>query len=368
MKKILLLVAVCALVATAVPAGAQDAGPGPGYFATDNIEWVTTIPLETDSPGARVLGKYLYITTSRGLSIYDLSNPEAPTQVGLLPMPQIPQFGEEDVDTNGKILLIETLGTLNVIDVEDKTNPVVIGTVESDEHTVSCVLNCRWAYGSSGTIYDLRKPTQPKVAGNWGKGKPAQSAHDVTEIAPGFVMTSSTPLMLLDIRKNPAKPKQIASGPSPDGRYMHSNLWPRRMKDRFLLAGSEGTGNCDQNQGATFMTYRTRNWKKTKTFSMIDEYGLKNGLPTDGDSVYNSFCAHWFEVHPSFRNGGLVAMAWYEHGTRFLKVNGKGKISSAGYFLPLGGATSGAYWITNRILYAVDYQRGIDILRYTGKL
>ena len=34
----------------------------------------------------------------------------------------------------------------------------------------------------------------------------------------------------------------------------------------------------------------------------------------------------------------------------------------------VGGATSGAYWITNRILYAVDYQRGIDILRYTGKL
>jgi hypothetical protein len=60
-------------------------------------------------------------------------------------------------------------------------------------------------------------------------------------------------------------------------------------------------------------------------------------------------------------------MAWYEHGTRFLKVNGKGKISSEGYFLPVGGATSAAYWINDKILYAVDYQRGIDILRWTGK-
>ena len=104
---------------------------------------------------------------------------------------------------------------------------------------MSCVLNCRWAYGSSGTIYDLRKPTQPKVAGDWGKGRPATGAHDVTEVKPGFVMTSSTPLMLLDARKNPAKPKLLAQGPSPDQRYMHSNLWPHQMEDKFLLVGSE---------------------------------------------------------------------------------------------------------------------------------
>ena len=367
MKKIIVLLAAFSLLTGLTTASAQEAGPGPGYFATDNVEWITNIPIETDSPGARLLGKYLYITTSRGLSIYDVSKPEAPTQAGFLLMPQTPQFGEEDVDTNGKILLIETLGTLNVIDVEDKTNPVVIGEVASSEHTVSCVLRCRWAYGSSGTIYDLRNPAKPKVAGEWGKGKPASSAHDVTEVKPGFIVTSSTPLMLLDARKNPAKPKLLASGPSPDSRYMHSNIWPHKMKDKFLLVGSEGTGNCDDDEGATFMTYDATKWRKTKTFRMIDDLGMSNGLPTDGNSLYNSFCAHWFETHPSFKNGGLVAMAWYEHGTRLLKVNGKGKISEAGYFLPLGGATSGAYWITDKILYAVDYQRGIDILRYTGK-
>jgi hypothetical protein len=367
MKRLCVLLAALSIFASVVPASAQEAGPGPGYFATDNVEWITNIPIETDSPGARILGKFMYITTSRGLAIYDLSDPEAPERVGFLLMPQEPQFGEEDVDTNGKILLIESLGTLRVIDVEDKSNPVVIGEVSSSEHTVSCVLNCRWAYGSSGTIYDLRKPTNPKVAGDWGKGHPAGSAHDVTEVKPGFVMTSSSPLMLLDARKDPAKPKLIAQGPAPDQRYMHSNLWPRQMKDRFLLVGSEGTGSCDQNQGATFMTYDTRNWKRTKTFRLIDELAMQNGLPTAGDSPYNSFCAHWFETQPGFKNGGLVAMAWYEHGTRFLKVNSKGKIAEAGYFLPLGGATSGAYWVTDKILYAVDYQRGIDILRYTGK-
>ncbi|HEX2062470.1 MAG TPA: hypothetical protein VHK90_17150, partial [Thermoanaerobaculia bacterium] len=224
MRKLACMLA-SALVAVAAPVAAQEAGPGAGYFATDNVEWVTNIPIETDSPGARIVGKYLYITTSRGLAIYDLSEPEAPERVGFLLMLQEPQFAEEDVDTNGKILLIESLGTLSVVDVEDKTNPVVIGEVDASEHTVTCVLGCRWAYGSSGTIYDLRNPRKPKVAGDWGKGHPAQSAHDVTEVKPGFVMTSSSPLMLLDARKNPAKPKLIAQGPAPDERYMHSNLW-----------------------------------------------------------------------------------------------------------------------------------------------
>lgn len=34
--------------------------------------------------------------------------------------------------------------------------------------------------------------------------------------------------------------------------------------------------------------------------------------------------------------------------------------------LPSAGSTSAAYWITRDIVYAVDYTRGIDILRYTG--
>jgi hypothetical protein len=59
-------------------------------------------------------------------------------------------------------------------------------------------------------------------------------------------------------------------------------------------------------------------------------------------------------------------MAWYEHGTRFLDVDSKGKIKEVGWFLPLGGSTSATYWINDEILYAVDYNRGIDILRYTG--
>jgi hypothetical protein len=371
MKKTLVSVAtVLALVAgPAAQAGIEtgSAGPGP-HFASENVEWVTNMPLAIDSSGANFVGNYMYITTSRDLTIYDISEPEAPQRLGFLPLPQQPYFAEEDVDTNGKILLVGTYpDDLYVIDVEDKSNPVVIGQVgAADQHTWTCVLDCTWAYGSEGLIADLRKPEAPKIVGNWTEGMPATSSHDVTEVAPGLIVTSSTPIMYLDARKNPAKPKIIGLGTPPDGQYMHGNVWPHEGKDKFLLAGSESSGpECED--GAYFMTYDASKIRKTGTFNLIDKHTVVNGNPTEGDAAADLYCGHWFDVHPSYRNGGLVAMAWYEHGTRFLKVDKKGKISEVAWFLPIGGSTSATYWINDEILYSVDYNRGIDILRYTGK-
>jgi hypothetical protein len=361
------LVAALVLALAGSPAGA---GPGPGYFASDNVEWITTMPIHTDSAGARIVGKHMYITTERDLTIYDLSKPAAPERVGYLPLvpPGQYYFPEEDVDTNGKILLAGNFDVLSVIDVEDKSNPEVISQLEgTDEHTISCVLDCKWAYGSEGVIVDLRKPNHPKVAGSWGKGMPAKSGHDVTEVAPGLVVTSTQPIMLLDARKDPAHPKLLAVGGNKDDRFIHGNLWPRGAKDRFLLAGGETFGpTCDESDGA-FMVWDATKWRKSHSFTMIDEYRVQNGLPTEGDAPANQFCTHWFDDHPDFSNGGIVAMAWYEHGTRFLKVQPDGGIKEAGYFLPVGGSTSAAYWVNDEIVYAVDYLRGLDILRFKQK-
>lgn len=30
--------------------------------------------------------------------------------------------------------------------------------------------------------------------------------------------------------------------------------------------------------------------------------------------------------------------------------------------------TSAAYWLTDRLVYSIDYERGIDILRFTGDI
>jgi hypothetical protein len=369
-KKLVLALLASSLVfagtATARPVEETLRGVGPGYFASDNIEYISSIPINLDSAGARKLGKYFYITTSNGLTIYDVSKPEAPQRLGFLPMPQQPYYAEEDVDTNGRILLISTFSTLYVVDVEDKTNPQVLSQLSgAAQHTWTCVLSCRWAYGSEGLIADLRDPTDPKKAGNWTEGLPVRGAHDVTEVKPGFIVASSNPIVYLDAR-TPDKPKLIGSGSTDDGRYMHGNLWPRGGKDKFLLVGAEKLGpQCKEGDGSSFMVWDASKINKTRTFTMIDEYYVKNGLPTDGDAPANLFCTHWFDTKPGFKNGGFVAMGWYEHGTRFFEITKKGAIEEAGYFLPFAGSTSGAYWISDDILYTADYNRGIDIIRFT---
>ncbi len=107
-----------------------------------------------------------------------------------------------------------------------------------------------------------------------------------------------------------------------------------------------------------------RDWRKTRTFRMIDEYRPTNGLPTEGNSPVNHLCSHWFDHHPDFRNGGMVAIGWYDHGVRFLEVSPQGKIGEIGYFMRPGGAMSAAYWATDEIVYAVDYHHGLDVLRF----
>ena len=109
------------------------------------------------------------------------------------------------------------------------------------------------------------------------------------------------------------------------------------------------------------------------TFTFADQVRPVAGNYLDGNPPQGSFhlgCSvHWFEPQPSFKNGGVVAMASYENGTRFKKIDPDGKISEVGFFEPLGGSTSAPHWAPDgRTVYAIDYQRGIDVLRWNGPL
>ena len=384
MRRLFVLAAVLSLAVGALPAaGAPAAGPGPGYIATDNVEWLGTIPINTDSAGGRLLDGYFYVTDDRGLTIYDVANPELPMLKGFAPVPQGAYYVEEDVDTNGSIALIGSYGDLSpaddgplnrliVVDVKDKAAPKVIGELEgADSHTVSCVLDCTYAYNSDGRIIDLTDPANPTFTGTrWADADGPQGvtgAHDVTEVAPGIVVTSSNPMLVLDANADPANPTLDGSGAPGDDRYMHGNLWPQGGTDEFVLAGGETFGDCADESSGAFMTFDTTTDEATGTTTMtkVDEFRLFTGVPTDGNSPYNQYCAHWFDTHPTYADGGVVAMGWYEHGTRFLDVADDGQITEKGWFYPVGGSTSAAYWITDEIVYAVDYQRGIDILKFT---
>lgn len=400
----LVAVAAMALALGLMPAGALPVVGGavnqigPGYVATDNVEYLGTIPLNADSAGSAVLDDHLYITDDRGLTIYDISTPETPKRLGFALLPQSPYIVEEDPETNGEILLISSytdstrglpgpLSTLYVMDVTNKSAPFIKGQLQgAQQHTWSCVLDCSWGYGNAGIIADLRNPAAPKRSSvNWltevraqltALGTPQRnSPHDVTEIAPGFVMISMNPVTLVDVREGPEKPKVIATGILPDSRLVHGNLWPNAGEDTKLLVGGETSGNCSSQQSGAFMTFDASQvslddeaiTEGVQSFELLDEHRVFTGIYTDGDAPYDQFCAHWFTEHADFDGAGLVAMAWYEHGVRFLDVAEDGEIDEVGWFVPLGGSTSGAYWVSDDVIYTSDYQRGIDILRFTGE-
>lgn len=356
--------------AAAVVAGLAASPSSATGVASSNVEYVTTVPLEAGAPtGARLLGDHLYVAGAKSFSIYDVTDPVAPSLLSITPVGF--QFANEDVDTNGDVLIMSAdteIRKLFVWDVSDKAKPVKLAELENmRDHNFACVLDCKWAYGSRGTIVDLRDPAQPRVAGSWGGGVTPGDGFDTTEVAPGIVLASTRILRLLDARKDPARPTVLASATTPDNRLLHSSRWPNGGKDRFALVQEEtfAETRCDETSG-TFMTWDTRRWKKTGTFRLVDQYRAESGTYNDGNPAANVLgcTAMWFQEHPDFRDGGLVTAAWFEHGTRFLEVARDGRITEAGHFLPAGGSTIASYWITDEIVYSIDVVRGIDILRF----
>lgn len=365
------VVAATLLAMTVVPVAA---GPTDG-FSSDNIEFVKQLPLEIGTAAAaRVLDDRLYLTSYKSFSIYDVSEPLDPVQLSSVPLSI--QASNEDVDTNGSILLISEefpLDRLHVWDVEDPTNPAEIAILDgAGDHTMTCLLDCKIAYGADGTVVDLSDPSAPEIIGNWLVDLPKVrgfGVHDVTEVRPGIVLTSSDPMMMLGVRKDPVQPRLLATGFGSLPGIFHSNLWPRGGQDRFALLTTEGgttAGICDDSAGM-FSVWDMKGHRRTHTFRLAESFAMANGAHVDGKAAPGIGCsAHWFDVRPGFSTGGMVAMAGYAHGVRVLEVSATGEISEAGHFLGHGAETWVTLWVGPEVIYSIDFRRGLDILRYTG--
>ncbi|HWL65561.1 MAG TPA: hypothetical protein VNP73_06260, partial [Actinomycetota bacterium] len=328
----------------------------------------------------------------KNISSYDISDPTAPVLLAQLPVGFMFENEEVAIDPQGKFILFsESLPNdiLHVYDVEDPTSITEVGggVAGAGDHTTSCILECDYAYGSDGSITDLTDYKNPKPIAldtdedNWhNRVGLIGGGHHVREVRNGLIVSSNldeTP-WVIDV-KDPEKPNLVAVGDGPKGwsgerGYLwHSAQWPNEANDRWLLMGGEDVLNppksstCNEQQGP-FSTFDTTNWEKTHKVTQVDVHRVDNGVYADGNPPANAFgcTGHWFEEHESFNNGGLVTMAWYDHGARFLQITSAGKIKEVGHFLPYAGESSATYWVTDKIVYSADYSRGIDILQWNG--
>jgi hypothetical protein len=393
------VVAAFAWLSTASLAAANQSGPD--WVSSDNVEYLGSIKQDVGlTTGAKVVGNRLYVTSGKNISIYDISKPETPVALGSMKVNTA--WENEEVPTNGKVLAVASdfysvtascmsqmavTGCIQFFDVRDPANIKEVGAVPIANHTAECVLDCQWFYGRAGTIVDARgildgKP--PTVAGNWitelkAQGVDSKSCHHVREIRPGVVLTACRPFAVITVNPedapgaSPAHPKVLYTGES--DAFVHSARWPRSGRDKFVLIGGETnfTGQCNGSNGE-FRTYSAEavNDGKSNKFDgpLARLQPAGNGTYVDGKPVANHLgCSvHWFQEHKTFKNGGLVALSEYEDGVRFLQVKPDGKIEEQGFFEPLGGSSSSPKWApSGDVVYSLDYDRGIDVVRWKGQ-
>jgi hypothetical protein len=191
------------------------------------------------------------------------------------------------------------------------------------------------------------------------------------------LLTACQPFAAISINASdggsPEHPKVLYTGEA--AKFVHSARWPREGADKFVLTGGEQnfTGRCERNN-SEFSTYSASKVLAGESnrfegpVAQVPPAG--NGVYADGKPVAGALgCSvHWFMEHPTFHDGGLVAISEYEDGVRFLQIKPDGGIEEQGFFLSLGSSSSSPKWAgKDDVLYSLDYQRGLDILRWKGE-
>jgi len=372
------------------------AGPG---VTSDNLTYLGTIPLDAPGVGARLVTvdgqRRLYVSGVPGVSIYDVTAPAAPVLLGHL---ALPNWENEDVSVSADgdwTIVTEFNGILyvHIVDTRNPSVPVLASTLvlETAGHTSECLdAGCDWVYGSEGQILDLRDKLNPVVLPEtWTELLDLPSGHAINIDAAGLATIDTTPLTLADL-SDPLHPQVLAQAPEAEQEenataYQHNtlrpdaDLWQSRTKQRdqrdaalrpgeLILGNGETnlTGTCNDGSGP-FATWSARDWDKGAPLEVLEVFRPVSGTYDNGDPAINALgCSgHWFSTRTVGDGDQLVAAAWYEHGTRLLQVDGQtGHISQVGFHQPIVGSASAAHWVDDQHIYVIDYERGIDVLRY----
>ena len=428
MHQRLAALAIFALLALSIGASTVQAGPVEDalnqVIASENVTLVKNMPeggsaisiqFSSDTP-------HMYLSSLKGIHVYEISDPENPQLVGFEPLPHYQneamsigerKNGDKFLLVGSTLAAVSTAGDVDadsryviVVEVTDPANPEAVGGTVTDSrtHTVSCLsTQCDYAYTDGRTqgvisIVDLRNFHDPKMAGTFTSVVPQGHDQDVDDA--GFLWhVGGQGAVALDVSK-PTKPVQLAStngqaiggmteyngfilhnSARPNAKKFKANSAPSLKNGNVLLATEEdtGEGECGPELGA-FSTWHipyvdAKRYKKDNP-----QLGPGKGriAPLDiwypeDSGVYGAHCsAHYFDYHES----GLVAQGWYELGTRIMDVRNPRDIKQVGYFLAPGATeTWAAYWVPERdkkgkvtgknsnIVYTADLVRGVDILR-----
>jgi hypothetical protein len=391
---------------------ALQTGPGPGGFMSDNVTWKGYLPLESPAVSGRVVKvgdkTLFYVSNMKGLTIYDVTTPDVPVALGRLVLPHS-QNEDMEVSADGKRAIISADGALlvpvmpqsvgiHVIDTSNPTSPVKVGFHSDGQHTSTCAdTACSVLYGSEGDTFSISADgatvTQAAVGWRTYINSTDQAircaigdSHDMNRDAIGLISIDSSPRCIIDPRQDPLRPIVVNKSTVPTSKnlaYQHNSQRPRAdqwvardpaapdyadpaLRPGELLIGNGETNlapRCNGSTNGPIATWSMRNYDQGQAMQVLKVFRpTLNGTYADGNPAVNVLgCSgHYFDERDN-----ILAAAWFEHGTRFIKVNPtNGEMQEVGYFQPVVGSAGAAYWINDEYVYVTDYERGVDILRF----
>ena len=169
----------------------------------------------------------------------------------------------------------------------------------------------------------------------------------------------------------------VSSAASTNDRHSFPDAaWPAQGRSRFQLAQSIFNGEdlfCTS--PAPLFVYDTARLT-AKRFTPVGRYTPRKGTYLDGSPAANprlSCGGGQLDIHPAHTDrGGLLVSAQLEHGVRVLRLDRAGTLLEQGWALTPSGSTGQALWASarrdERVLYALDDTRGVEVLRYTAAL
>lgn len=370
-----------------------------GALASDNVDFVVNLP-DIPAIGGRILRgvdtllgprDLFYVTTSQGLRIYDVTL-GVPVLTGAL---ELPHFENEDVDTNGKILLIAAdhfLGFPNmlyVVNVEIPQAPVLLSVLPfpSAAHTVSCINDCTYAWLAGGGglyVVDLRNPAAPMQVGRVGQDY--GGTHDVQVDDKGVAWVSGGGGLTAYATGDTRTPAFYGSGTA---LAPHAYVRGRGFNNNFILHNAMRPNAASFNPAllsnnavdpgeAVYVTeedYLTleedgsfqAGWLRIKdgtlTVDFTDRWTFDDDFAVGVDhKIGVGFSSsHYFDYRD-----GVMAVGWYEQGTRFFDVSDVGDLRPIGYFMPAAGNETWNAVFNGEYVYIIDVGRGIDVLKFNG--
>jgi hypothetical protein len=376
--------------------------------ASPNVRLVATFPDTLGISGVFAKSAPLFIlSTTKGISVYDVRDARAPRLTGVLPLVHFENeainYGErrgpgghvERFVLVGYDLLglapsepshVGTTREVAIVDVTDPAAPRIRSFVKTttSTHTAACIHDtaCDYAYtaGTGGTfsVLDLTDLDDPRevdadtaTAGTQPFASPAAGPNAVFSSGAGHkwnfdaagygIHTGSGGSAVFDVN-DPVRPRLVtttdADGTrSPWNDFIHHNS-DRPNATRFapgtppsveagnvLLVTEEDYENTDCATAGSFQSWYVERLDGTP--NAVHPLDRINPVSVgEGLSLpHMTFCsAHWFDHHAS----GIVAQGFYQGGARFIDVRDPANLTEFGHFVTGASEVWDTYWVPER--------------------